>query len=106
MARVSRGCILSREGREQSPTFAAAASQPGTRQRLGDGYGPTDGPPVADAGPLRPRALGPPAAGASVRRGAEVFLRGARSGGGGGVRAVARSCARTGLESARRGDRG
>src|ERR1019366_2050507 len=40
------------------------ASPPGTRQRLSDGYGPTDGPPVADAGPLRLRALGgcgPPA---------------------------------------------
>jgi LmbE family N-acetylglucosaminyl deacetylase len=37
---------------------AGVASLAGTRQGLSAGYGPTDGPPVADAGPLRPQALG------------------------------------------------
>jgi F0F1-type ATP synthase assembly protein I len=35
----------------------AGALQSGTRQLLSAGYGPTDGPPVADAGPLRLLAL-------------------------------------------------
>ena len=34
------------------------AYESGTRLRLSDGYGPKDGPPVADARPLRPLARG------------------------------------------------
>src|ERR1019366_7282589 len=55
VSRVNQGCPHIRQRK---------ASPPGTRQRLSDGYGPTDGPAVADAGPLRLRALGgcgPPA---------------------------------------------
>ncbi len=41
---------------EEDATAKRDTSQPGTRQALRYGYGPTDGPPVADAGPLRPVA--------------------------------------------------
>jgi 3-deoxy-D-manno-octulosonic-acid transferase len=44
---------------EDDESAGRDAPQPGTRQVLRCGYGPTDGPPVADAGPLRPQALRP-----------------------------------------------